>query len=166
MSLPVSWLSAVLPHSLSLARATVHSLSASAAAFGAELDPKIPLPSGPSGSRSGQENSSPNRSTNAERLDRNADRATELRSRLARFVAEIRRSLGISDPSAPVELLADGVGIPRVVGDDATSRALQSQLQSQPELVSELNDLVREERDRNPLRWLPGGDAAMRLRVD
>jgi len=170
MNLPVSWLSALLPQSLPAFQATARSLSYSAQTFGAALLHGPPSPTnGPSEGASKETADSLKMSESATQKASDpakADPSAKLRARLASLVARIRASLGIEQQTPPVQLVADGVGIPEVHGPEGLRQALQAHLHQAPELVSEINTAARRELDEHPLRWMPGNEPTLRWTID
>ncbi len=164
MSFPVSMLSALLPPSLPAVQATAQSLGKSTAqAFGSLLQNLAPTASGlsePNASSQSNSSSQPNRAP-----DPAASPADRLRARLADIVAKLRAMAGLESSRQPVHVIADGSGVPTVEGPPEIRQRLQQLLDSDPNLVGQINAASRDQQADDPMQWLPGGTSAVRWTI-
>jgi hypothetical protein len=158
MTIPGSFLSAILPPTLPALQQTAKSLIQGAArAFGELVQPSPALANGPS------ETSSDDLRNQSLGLSPKA--RVGLPDQLAQWIRAIANRLGMNDSLPEIAIVSDGVGIPRVEGPENLTRALQQSLESQPELVEAINRSARETLESDPLQWMPGYEPRVRLAI-
>jgi hypothetical protein len=154
MSIPASFLSAVLPQSLPIVERTARKVVQQATeAFGEWFQP----PEGDNGrsvptSEAKTEPSSPPPS----------DR---LQDKLALWIRSVAKSIGMTGPLPDIAVVSDGVGIPTIEGPENLSGPLRQSLQSQPDLIEAINQVSRDQQASDPLQWMPGYEPQVRWSI-
>jgi hypothetical protein len=85
---------------------------------------------------------------------------------LAQLISTLRARMGLGGSTQePIHIAADGVGIPQVEGPEPLRQTVQEILYQDSDLVSEINAASRQQRDADPLRWMPGFSNIVRWTV-
>lgn len=158
MTIPGSFLSAILPPTLPAVQQTAKSLVQGAARVFGELVQPSPVSGNGLSETSSDEPRNPT-------LGLSPRVRGGLHDQLAQWVRGIADRLGMSDSRPEVAIISDGVGIPRVEGPENLARALQESLDSQPELVEAINSSAREALESDPLQWMPGHEPRVRWAI-
>ncbi|MFN9714702.1 MAG: hypothetical protein ACK57G_12995 [Planctomycetota bacterium] len=158
MTIPGSFLSAILHPAVPAVQQTAKSLVQGAArAFGELVQPSPVSDNGPSETSFDD----PRKPT----LGLSPRGKGGLQDQLTQWVRGIANRLGLSDSQPEVAIIADGVGIPRVEGPENLTRALQESLEREPELVEAINRSARETFESDPLQWMPGHEPRVRWAI-
>lgn len=167
MTIPGSFLSAILPRTLPAVQQTARSLAEGAArAFGEWVQPSPASANGLSEPGSEAAMGSTDLPT-----DRGSATPSErLRAQLARWLQAVSSSFGATDfassiASPSIAIVSDGVGIPRVEGPEGWIGPLQESLLGQPDLIDAINRVSRDQLESDPLQWMPGHEPQVRWAI-
>jgi hypothetical protein len=77
------------------------------------------------------------------------------------LVENLKQQFGWTNSHEPVQVVADGIGIPEIQGPAGLQQKLQEFLSHDPDLVTEINTQARQQLASNPLRWMPGNSSTV-----
>jgi hypothetical protein len=165
MTIPASFLSAVLPKTIPVVQRTAQNLAQQATqAFGEWFQ-------SPQGADNGQSEpiSEPTNQPENYPADllasRNESNRFALQEKLAQWLRSFTSQLGFGDKPPAITIVADGVGIPGIEGPENLVQGLRESLLSQPELVDAINQAARRELEADPLQWMPGHEPLVRMPI-
>ena len=173
MTIPASFLSAILPSTLPAVQQTAKSLADKATqAFGEWFQSpqetvnghSVPTTDSTTEIEAFLSDPSESRSGPALRTVGQAG-PTALQEKLVQWLRSFASQMGLGDKQLPVTLIADGVGIPQVEGPENLANSLRESLLSQPELIEAINQSARQELESDPLKWMPGYEPRVRMPI-
>jgi hypothetical protein len=165
MTIPASFLSAVLPKTIPVVQRTAQNLAQQATqAFGEWFH----SPPGMDNGRS-EPISEPTKEAGIYPADPSVSRSpsyrTALQEKLAQWLRSFTSQMGFGDKPPAITIVADGVGIPGIEGPESLIQGLRESLVSQPELVDAINQAARSELETDPLQWMPGHEPLVRMPI-
>jgi hypothetical protein len=165
MTIPASFLSAVLPNTLPVVQQTARTLAYQATkAFGEWFQSPQEADSGPSVPTSGA-TKEPERYPPDPWAFRSSSNRNSLQEKLGQWLRSFANQMGLGDQPPAITIVADGVGIPRIEGPEDFATGFRESLLGQPELVDAINQVARHELESDPLQWMPGHEPLVRIPI-